>query len=330
MKIAVFSAKPYDREYLDAANVAEGHQLRYFDDLLDAETVGLAAGHDAVCIFVNDKADAAVLEALKRGGTNLVALRCTGFNNVDLKAAERLGTKVVRVINYSPNAVAEHAVALLLAVNRKIHRAYNRTRDFNFSLDGLMGFDFCGKTVAVVGTGKIGRVFARIMVGFGCEVIGYDAFPSPEFEALGARYAVPGEIGTSADIISLHCPLTPQTYHIINADSLARAKRGALLVNTSRGGLVDTEAAIEALKSGQLGGLALDVYEQEADLFFRDLSGTIITDEVLQRLVSFPNVIVTGHQAFFTREAMTTICQTTLRNVSEFASGEPLTNEIKA
>lgn len=330
MKIAVFSAKPYDREYLDAANVAEGHQLKYFDAPLDIETVGLAAGYDAVCIFVNDTADAAVLDALKRGGTSLVALRCTGFNNVDLMAAQRLGRKVVRVVDYSPNSVAEHAVAMLLAINRKIHRAYNRTRDFNFSLDGLMGFDFCGKTVAVVGTGKIGRVFARIMLGFGCDVIGYDAFPSPEFEALGARYAVPGEIGFSADIISLHCPLTPETHHIINADSLARTKRGALLVNTSRGGLVDTEAAIEALKSGQLGGLALDVYEQEADLFFRDLSSTIITDDVVQRLVSFPNVIVTGHQAFFTREAVTTICQTTLRSVTEFETGKTLTNEIKA
>ncbi|GLC96558.1 lactate dehydrogenase [Cupriavidus sp. TA19] len=329
MKVAVFSAKPYDREYLDAANVAEGHQLRYFDDLLSMGTVGLAAGHDAICIFVNDTVDASVLDALKRGGTGLVALRCTGFNNVDLKAAASLDMKVVRVVSYSPNSVAEHAVALLLAVNRKIHRAYNRTRDFNFSLDGLMGFDFCGKTVAVVGTGKIGRVFARIMLGFGCDVIGYDVYHSPEFEALGARYAREGEIGASADIISLHCPLTPQTHHIINADTLARAKPGALLVNTSRGGLIDTEAAIDALKSRQLGGLALDVYEQEADLFFRDLSSTIISDDVLQRLVSFPNVIVTGHQAFFTREAMTTICQTTLRSITEFESGQALANEIK-
>jgi D-lactate dehydrogenase len=297
---------------------------------LELETVGLAAGYDAVCIFVNDTADAEVLDALKRGGTSLVALRCTGFNNVDLKAAESLGMRVVRVVDYSPNSVAEHAVALLLAINRRIHRAYNRTRDSNFALDGLMGFDFCGKTVAVLGTGKIGRVFARIMLGFGCNVIGYDKFPSPEFEALGARYARPLEIGSCADIISLHCPLTPETYHIVNSDSLARTKRGALLVNTSRGGLVDTDAAIEALKSGQLAGLALDVYEQEADLFFRDLSGTIIIDDALQRLISFPNVIVTGHQAFFTREAMTTICQTTLRSVTEFGTGKPLTNEIRS
>lgn len=330
MKIAVFSAKHYDREFLDAANVAEGHVLKYFEAPLDIDTVHLAAGYDAVCIFVNDKAGADVLAQLREGGTRLVALRCTGFNNVDLKAAAELGLKVVRVTDYSPYSVAEHAVALVLAINRKIHRAYNRTRDSNFALDGLMGFDLHGKTVAVVGTGKIGRVFARIMLGFGCNVIGYDKFPSPEFEALGARYAQPGEIGASADIVSLHCPLTPETHHIINAETLARAKRGALLVNTSRGGLVDTEAAIEALKSGQLGGLALDVYEQEAGLFFRDMSNVVVTDDVLQRLLSFPNVIVTGHQAFFTREAITTICETTLRSATQFANGQPLSDEIAA
>ncbi len=330
MKIAVFSAERYDREFLNAANAAEGHELKYFEAPLNLETASLAAGREAVCIFVNDTADAAVLDALQRGGTRVVALRCTGFNNVDLAAAERLGIKVVRVVNYSPYSVAEHAVALLLAVNRKIHRAYNRTRDSNFALDGLMGFDLHGKTVAVVGTGKIGRVFAKIMLGFGCDVIGYDVVHSPEFEALGARYATPGEIGARADIISLHCPLTPETHHIVNAQTLARVKPGALLVNTSRGGLVDTEAAIAALKSGQLGGLALDVYEQEAGIFFRDLSSTVIADDVLQRLISFPNVIVTGHQAFFTREAVTTISETTLRSVTEFATGKPLSNEIKA
>jgi D-lactate dehydrogenase len=329
MRVAIFSTKRYDREFLDAANASAGHQITYFDDLLEPETATLASGHDAVCIFVNDKADAGVLEALSRGGTRLIALRCTGFNNVDLEAAARIGLKVVRVVTYSPYSVAEHAVALLLAVNRKIHRAYNRTRDSNFSLDGLMGFDLHGKTVAVVGTGKIGRVFARIMLGFGCEVIGHDKYPSAEFEALGVRYADPGEIGARADIVSLHCPLTPETHHIINADTLSRAKRGAILINTSRGGLVDTEAAIEALKSGQLGGMAIDVYEQEADLFFRDLSSTIISDDVFQRLLSFPNVIVTGHQAFFTREAVSTICETTINSITEFAAGQPLSNEIK-
>ncbi len=330
MKVAVFSTKPYDREFLDRANGSEGHRLHYFDATLAPETVSLAAGYEAICIFVNDQASAEVLSALKAGGTRLIALRCTGFNNVDLNAAAELGIKVVRVANYSPYSVAEHAAALLLSLNRKIHRAYHRTRDSNFALNGLMGFDLHGKTVAVLGTGKIGRVFARIMLGFGCEVIGYDKYPSPEFEALGARYAEPGEIGARAEIISLHCPLTPETRHIVNTDTLARMKRGALLVNTSRGGLVDTEAAIEALKSGQLGGLALDVYEQEASLFFRDLSSAIITDDVLQRLISFPNVIITGHQAFFTEEAISTISETTLRSISEFANGAPLSNEISA
>ncbi len=329
MKIAVFSVQPYDRQFLDAANAAEGHELHYFEVALTADSVALAAGYKAVCIFVNDVVDAGVLEALRDGGTGLVALRCTGFNNVDLAAAARLGIKVVRVVEYSPYSVAEHAVALLLTLNRKTHRAYNRTRDSNFSLDGLMGFDFHGKTAAVVGTGKIGRVFAGIMLGFGCEVIGHDPYPSAEFEALGARYAAPGEIGANADIVSLHCPLTPENHHIVNATTLGRMKRGALLVNTSRGGLLDTEAAIESLKTGHLGGLALDVYEQEGDLFFRDLSSTVVTDDVLQRLISFPNVIVTGHQAFFTREAIGTICATTLRSVSEFARNAPLSNEIK-
>ena len=329
MKVAVFSAKRYDREFLNVANASAGHQLRYFDTPLDVESAALATGYEVVCIFVNDAANADVLKVLAAGGTRLIALRCTGFNNVDLKTAADLGLKVVRVVTYSPYSVAEHAVSLLQAINRKIHRAYNRTRDSNFELDGLMGFDLHGKTVAVVGTGKIGCVFTKIMLGFGCEVIGYDKYPSETFLALGARYAEPGEIGAKADIISLHCPLTPETHHIVNADTLSRAKRGALLVNTSRGGLVDTEAAIEALKSGQLGGLALDVYEQEADLFFRDLSSTIIADDVFQRLLSFPNVIVTGHQAFFTQEAITTICETTINSVTQFANGQPLTDEIK-
>ena len=330
MNVAVFSAKRYDRDFLDVANTTAGHRITYFDVPLERDTASLAHEYEAVCIFVNDKADVEVLEALSRGRTRLIALRCTGFNNVDLQTAARFGFKVVRVTTYSPYSVAEHAVALLLAVNRKIHRAYNRTRDSNFSLDGLMGFDLHGKTVAVVGTGKIGLVFARIMLGFGCEVIGYDKYHSADFLALGARYAVQGEIGARADIISLHCPLTPETHHIINAETLSRAKRGALLINTSRGGLIDTAAVIEALKNGQLGGLAIDVYEQEADLFFRDLSSEIIPDDVFQRLIAFPNVIVTGHQAFFTREAISTICETTINSINEFAAGQPLTNEITA
>jgi D-lactate dehydrogenase len=329
MKVAIFSSTRYERDYLDEANKVEQHQLHNFDVSLNMDSVGLAAGFGAVCIFVNDEADAQVLEALHKGGTQLLALRCTGFNNVDLEAAARLGIKVVRVVTYSPYSVAEHAVALLLAVNRKVHRAYNRTRDSNFSLDGLVGFDLCGKTVAVVGTGKIGCVFARIMLGFGCEVIGFDPYPSPEFEALGLSYAKTGEIGEKADIISLHCPLTPETHHIINSKTLERAKGGAILINTSRGGLIDTEAAIEALKTGLLGGLGIDVYEQEADLFFRDLSSEIITDDVFQRLVSFPNVIVTGHQAYLTREALTTICETTLQSITAFEKNQALENEVK-
>ncbi|MCP3720930.1 MULTISPECIES: 2-hydroxyacid dehydrogenase [Paraburkholderia] len=329
MKVAVFSSTRYERQYLDKANKAAGHELHYYDVSLDLDSVGLAAGYGAVCIFVNDRANAQVLEALHKGGTRLLALRCTGFNNVDLEAAARLGMKAVRVVNYSPNSVAEHAVALLLAINRKVHRAYNRTRDSNFSLDGLTGFDLCGKTVAVVGTGKIGCVFAQIMLGFGCKVIGFDPSPSAQFEALGLAYAKTGEIGERADVISLHCPLTPATHHIINSEALKRAKRGAILINTSRGGLIDTEAAIEALKTGQLGGLGIDVYEQEADLFFRDLSSEIITDDVFQRLVSFPNVIVTGHQAYLTREALTTICETTVESIAAFEKNRVLENEVK-
>jgi D-lactate dehydrogenase len=329
MRVAIFSAQRYERALLDEANVRHGHDLICFDTLLGPETTSLAAGFPAVSVFVNDVVDRSVLERLADGGTKLVATRSTGFNHIDVPAAAELGIKVVRVTNYSPNSVAEFAVGLLLALNRKIPRAYNRTRDGNFSLDGLMGFDLAGCTVAVIGTGKIGTIFARIMAGFGCNVIGFDVHHSPEFEQIGGRYVDPERI-EGADVISLHCPLTPETYHIVNSQTLARVKRGALLINTSRGGLVDTEAAIEALRSGHLGGIAIDVYEQEAGLFFKDLSTSIIPDDVIQRLVSFPNVIVTGHQAFFTREALGTILDTTLASVSDFAAGRPLGNAISA
>ena len=267
MRIALFSARSYERALLDELNVGYGHELAYFETPLGPETASLASGFPAVCVFVNDIVDANVLGRLAEGGTRLVATRSTGYNHIDAQAAVSLGIKVVRVNEYSPNAVAEFAVGLLLALNRRIPRAYNRTREGNFSLDGLMGFDLAGKTVAVIGTGKIGRIFARIMAGFGCHLIGMDVHRSPEFEAMGGRY-VEGEGIGGADVISLHCPLTPETYHVVNEQTLARVKRGALLINTSRGGLVDTEAAIEALKSGQLGGIAIDVYEQEAVLFF--------------------------------------------------------------
>lgn len=329
MRVAMFSAKNFERKLLGELNASHRHELVYFDASLGPDTASLAKGFPAVSIFVNDRADGGALKQLATGGTKLLATRSTGFNHIDLGAAKELGIKVVRVTDYSPNSVAEFAVGLLLALNRKIPRASNRTRDGNFDLDGLMGFDLVGRTVAVIGTGKIGIIFARIMAGFGCKVLGFDVHHSPAFEKIGGRYATADELEAEADIISLHCPLTPQTYHIVNASRLARMKKGALLINTSRGGLVDTEAAIEALKSGQLGGIAIDVYEQEASLFFKDLSSTVIPDDVIQRLVSFPNVILTGHQAFFTREAVTQILDTTLASISDFAAGRPLANEIK-
>lgn len=327
MRTAMFSAQNYERALLNELNTDHGHDLVYLDALLDSDTASLAAGFPAVSVFVNDTVDRRVLNHLARGETRIIATRCTGFNHIDLEAADELGIKIVRVSNYSPNSVAEFAVGLLLALNRKIHRAYNRTRESNFSLDGLMGFDLVGRTVAVIGTGKIGTIFGRIMVGFGCNVIGFDVHRSPEFERIGGRY-VDAEGVETADVISMHCPLTPETYHIVGQRTLARVKKGALLINTSRGGLVDTEAAIDALKSGRLGGMALDVYEQEASLFYKDLSSSIVSDDVMQRLISFPNVIVTGHQAFFTREALQTILGTTLESLSEFEAGRTLTNQI--
>lgn len=330
MKTAVFSARPYDKSMLTHANAEAGarHALRFLDDRLTPSTAALAAGCDAVCVFVNDMLDAEVLALLERQGTRLVATRSTGYNHIDVAAAARLGIAVVRVTDYSPYSVAEFAVGLLLAVNRKIARASARTRDGNFDLNGLMGFDLHGKTVGVVGTGKIGTIFARILAGFGCTVVGHDRYPAPAFEALGGRYVGIDELLECSDVVSLHCPLTDETRHIVNAAALARAKRGSILVNTSRGGLVDTEAAIAALKTGQLGGLAIDVYEQEASLFFQDLSATIITDDVIQRLVSFPNVIVTGHQAFFTEEAIGQIMRTTIESLTAFEEGRDLANRV--
>jgi D-lactate dehydrogenase len=328
MKTAVFSARRYDRTMLGRVNGSAGHELHFFDERLTADNAEFAEGCGAVCVFVNDAVDARVLAILARNGTRLVATRSTGYNHIDTVAAEQHGIAVVRVTDYSPYSVAEFAVGLLLAVNRKIVRASVRTRDGNFELDGLMGVDLQGKTVGVVGTGKIGTIFAKIMTGFGCRVLGHDPFRNPAFEAAGGRYVSPDEKLSSCDVVSLHCPLTEQTRHIVNAETLARAKPGSILINTSRGGLVDTEAAIEALKTGQLGGLAIDVYEQESNLFFQDLSSTIICDDVIQRLVSFPNVIVTGHQAFFTVEAIGQIMQTTIESISAFERGEELVNRV--
>jgi D-lactate dehydrogenase len=327
MKVAVYSTRRYDQSLLTRANADQRHDLRFLQDRLDASTVVLAKGCAAVCVFVNDNVDASVLAALADQGTRLVATRSTGYNHIDVAAAAQLGIAIVRVTDYSPWSVAEFAVGLLLAVNRKIARASTRTRDGNFELDGLMGFDLHGKTVGVVGTGKIGLIFAHIMRGFGCTVVAHDPYPAPAFDG---TYLPIQDLLACSDVVSLHCPLTDANRHILGAAALAGVKRGCILVNTSRGGLIDTEAAVQALKTGQLGGLAIDVYEQEASLFFQDLSSTIITDDVIQRLVSFPNVIVTGHQAFFTEEAIGQIMRTTMASISAFEDGGPLADWVPA
>ncbi len=330
MRVAVFSTKPYDRGFLEGPALQAGQEMVFFEPRLGPETAPLARGFDAACVFVNDRVDAAVLEVLSAGGVGLVALRCAGFNNVDLLAAERLGIRVARVPAYSPHAVAEHTIALLLTLNRKIHRAYQRVREGNFALDGLLGFDLHGRTVGVVGTGKIGIEVARILRGFGCVVLACDPHPDPECEALGVSYVARDALLAAADIVTLHCPLTPDTHHLIDAAALARMKDGVVLVNTSRGALVDTQAVIDGLKSGKIGHLGLDVYEEEADLFFEDLSATVIRDDVFARLLTFNNVLITGHQAFFTREALGNIAETTIANLSAFAAGEPLANAVMA
>lgn len=318
MDVAVFNTKSYDRRHLVAANGDGRHVLHFLEPHLDLDTAVLAAGHSAVCAFVNDRLDAAVLERLNGVGVSLVALRCAGFNNVDLAAARRLGIKIARVPAYSPNAVAEHTVALILTLNRRIHRAYNRVREGNFALDGLIGFDLAGKTVGIVGTGKIGALVARILAGFGCRLLAFDTAPNLECQALGVRYVELSDLFAASDVITFHCPLTPQTRHLVNADTLAGMKRGVMLVNTSRGAVIDTGATIEGLKSGQVGYLALDVYEEEGDFFFEDLSDRYIGDDLFARLLTFPNVLITGHQAFLTEEALTAIATTTIANVTAF------------
>ncbi len=322
MKVAVFSTKSYDREFLLAANEEAGHELVFLEPRLTGLTCRLADGFPAVCAFVNDQLDAGVLLTLSKQQTRLIALRCSGFNNVDLRAAEQLGLTVTRVPAYSPQAVAEHTVGLILALSRKLHKAYNRVREGNFALDGLLGYDLHGRTVGVIGTGKIGAIVARILAGFGCRLLAHDIVRSAEVEALGARYTSAGELFARSDVITLHCPLVPETHHLINEESLARMKRGVMLVNTSRGALVDTEAVVRALKSGKIGSLGLDVYEEEADLFFEDLSTRVIQDDVFSRMLTFPNVIITGHQAFFTQHAMEAIAKETLENITAFERGE--------
>lgn len=329
MKIAFFSTKSYSQTYFEAANRDFGHELTFLEPRLYRRTAELAEGYPAVCIFVNDDADAGVLQRLHDGGTRIVALRCAGFNNVDLPTAERLGMKVVRVPAYSPYAVAEHTVALILALNRKIHRAFNRVREGNFALEGLLGFDLHGRTAGVVGTGKIGEVVVRILRGFGCRVLAYDVTPRPAVEELEARYVELPELLGESDIVSLHCPLTPQTYHLIGPKTLMQLKRGVMLINTSRGALVDTKCVIAGLKSGHIGALGLDVYEEEADLFFENLSDQVLQDDVFARLLTFPNVIITGHQAFFTGEALQEIAHTTLANIRQLETGVPCPNQVK-
>ena len=329
MKIAVFSTQAYDRRFLDEALAADGANGRftlvYLGATLSEQTALLAKDCDAVCVFVNDVLDAPVLAALKDLGVRAVLLRCAGFNNVDLKAAASLGFFVARVPAYSPEAVAEHAIAMIMTLNRNTHRAYNRVREGNFMLDGLIGMTLSGKTAGIVGTGKIGLATARILAGFGCTVLGHDPVLSPDF--VGKMVDLP-ELLTRSDIVSLHCPLVPATRHMIRAETLALMKPGAMLVNTSRGGLIDTAAVIDALKSRHLGHLAIDVYEQESTLFFHDRSSDIIDDDVFQRLMTFPNVLVTGHQGFFTVEALREISAVTLANLACFADGKPCGNVL--
>jgi D-lactate dehydrogenase len=325
MNLLVFSTRAWDRQFLTAQNRDGRHQLTFLESRLDATTAALAKGHPAVSTFVNDVLDATVLARLSEQGVRLVALRCAGFNNVDLEAAQTLGVTIARVPEYSPYAVAEHTVALLLTLNRKTHRAHARVREGNFALDGLMGFDLHGRTVGLIGTGRIGLCFARIMKGFGCRLLAVDPKPAPECAEVGLELVSLERLLAESDVVSLHCPLTPKTRHLIDAAALAQLKPGALLLNTSRGAVIDTAAVIDALKSRRLGGLGLDVYEEEADLFFRDLSSEVLQDDVFARLLTFPNVVITGHQGFFTEEALTAIARTTLDNVERFeATGKPL------
>lgn len=326
MEVAVFAAKPYDREFLSVANQNDGsrHNLHFFEPRLSAETVALGLNAVAVCGFVNDHFDRHVLEMLAASGTRLVALRCAGFNNVDLVAAQELGIAVARVPAYSPEAVAEHTTALLLSLNRNIHRAYARVREGNFALDGLLGFDLKRRTIGIIGTGRIGLCVARIMIGFGCRVLAFDPRHDDDFTRIGGLYVDLGELLRQSDIVTLHCPLTPQTYHLIDAAAIDAMKPGVMIINTGRGALVETRALIKGLKSGKIGHVGLDVYEEEGDLFFENLSGQIIQDDVFARLLTFPNVLITGHQAFFTREALGAIAATTLENISQFEStGQP-------
>ncbi len=329
MKVAIFSAKPYEREYFDEFNAETKHELIYFDAALNIDTTSLASGFEAVCVFVSDKIDKEVIQKLSKNGIKLIDLRSAGFNNVDIAAAAENNIKVLRVPAYSPQAVAEHAIAMILTLNRKTHKAYNRVREGNFSVENLMGFNLFEKTVGVIGTGKIGAAFCQIMQGFGCTVIAHDVIESEKLKEKGVKYFPLDEILHNSEIISLHCPLTPDTHYLLNERTFSKMKKGAMLINTSRGGLINTSHAIDALKSGQLGYLGIDVYEQEENLFFKDLSESLIQDDLIERLMAFHNVLITPHQGFFTHEAMSQISITTMKNFTAFEKGLPLENEVK-
>ncbi len=328
MKVAVFSSKPYDEHTLNKENYCNDIQLSFFESRLSKETVSLTKGFNAISCFVNDKINKEVLHQLHENHITVIALRCTGFNNVDLEVANQLGIRVYHVPDYSPESVAEHAVALIMTLNRKTHRAYHRVKESNFSLEGLMGFNLSGKTVGCIGTGRIGIAFSKIMTGFGCELLCYDVEPNHEVIDLGGQYVELDTLYKKADIISLHCPLTNDTNHLINHSSLSKMRDGVMIINTSRGGLVNAQEAIDALYSGKIGYLGLDVYEQEGELFFEDMSGKIIQDSVFQLMLTFPNVVVTGHQGYFTDTALSHIAQTTLENLSDHKNNKPSNRQL--
>lgn len=329
MKIAFFSTQSYDREFFEKHNKNYGYDLVFYEGRLTTDTSLLLKDTPVVCVFVNDKIDRPLLQQLALQGVSLIALRCAGFNNVDVPAAAEYNIKIVRVPAYSPHAVAEHALAMIMALNRKICKAFNRTREQNFSLNGLLGFDLYKKTVGVIGTGNIGEVFSRIMTGLSCHVLAYDIHKNAELEKLGVTYLPFDELLPQCDIISLHCPLNNQTRYMINEKTIQQMKKGIMLINTSRGALVDTRAVIRGLKSGHIGYLGIDVYEQEENLFFENLSEQIIQDDVISRLMSFPNVLITSHQGFFTFEALSQIAETTLSNIKSFMTEKKLVNEVR-
>lgn len=328
MNIAFFSTKSYDREYFESYKNSYDFEFIYFETALNMHTANLTSGFEVVCVFVNDQVDDKTIEIMAKNGVKLIALRCAGFNNVDIETAKKNDIKVVRVPAYSPEAVAEHATALILTLNRKTHKAYNRVREGNFSLNRLIGFNLHEKTVGVIGTGKIGAAFCKIMIGFGSKLIAFDKYESDELKQLGVKYRELEQVFQEADIISLHCPLNPDTKHMINAESLSLMKDGIMIINTSRGGLINTADIIDGLSGRKIGYLGIDVYEQEENIFYKDLSESIIPDDLILRLISFPNILITAHQAYFTKEAMEQITKTTLNNIEEFQNGKELKNQV--